>query len=129
MKSVKYEVDFDEGNPQRQTAMFSKQLIPVFLCVLPALAAPSPLILVKRNVNPVLGSYLLSFREGVDHAFGVSSITNQISSDSVITHEWNIFNGVAGNFSDADVEILRSLSVVASIEEDGYVHAQSITTQ
>jgi len=109
--------------------MFSKQLTAVFLCVLPALAAPSSLIPVKRNENPVPGSYFVLFKENVDHYFGVSSVANLISSRSVITNELEFINGVAGTFSDADVELLRALSVVASIEEEGYVHAQSTVVQ
>lgn len=109
--------------------MFSKQLIAVIICVLPALAAPSPLVLVKRNANPIFGRYVVTFKEGVDRIAGVSSLTNRISPHSTITHEWDIINGVAGNFTDDDLESLRSLRNVASIEEDGYFHTQNITTQ
>ncbi|KAF9649577.1 subtilisin-like protein, partial [Thelephora ganbajun] len=38
-------------------------------------------------------------------------------------------NGLAGVFTDADLELLRSNLNVASIEEDGYAYTQSVTTQ
>jgi len=122
-------VDFDEGNPQLQTAMFSKQLIPVVLCVLQALAASSPLVPVKKTNNPVPGQYVVTLKDGVDRVVSVSSLVSDISSDSTITHEWDIINGFAGTFTDADLEILRSLPDVVSIEEAGYVQIQAIKTQ
>ena len=109
--------------------MFSKQLIAVTLCVLLALAAPSPLIPIRRSQNPVPGRYIVTFKNGVDRAIGVSSLTNQISHHSTVTHEWDIINGFAGNFINADVEFLRTHPNVASIEEDGHVQTQAIVTQ
>jgi len=109
--------------------MFSKQLIAVILWVIPALAAPSPLVLVKRNQDPIPGRYIVTLKDGVDRAVSVSSLANKISRRSMITHEWDIINGFAGNFTDADLESLRTHPNVASIEEDGHVYTQSVTTQ
>ena len=105
--------------------MFSKQLITVILWVLPALAALSPPVLVRRNQNPVPGRYIVTLKDDVDDVVGASSFANKISRRSTITHEWDIINGFAGNFTDADLEFLRTHPNVASIEEDGYFRAQS----
>jgi len=109
--------------------MFSKQLIPVVLCVLPAFAASSSPVPVRKNKNPILGKYIVTFKDGVDHAIGVSSLTSSISSNSAITHEWAIINGLAGTFTDADLESLKSSPDIASIEEDGYVYIQAAKNQ
>ena len=122
-------MDLDVGNPTPSRHVH-KQLIPVVLSVLPALAAPSPLVSVKKNKNPIAGRYIGTFKDDTDGFFGFSFLFNRISSHSGVTHdEWDILNSYAGTFSDADVELLRSLPNVASIEEDGYVHTQAITTQ
>jgi len=109
--------------------MFSKQLIAVILCVLPALAASSSLIPVKKTKNSIPGRYIVTFKEGVDRVVGASSLTSNISSQSVVTHEWDIINAVAGNFTDDDLESLRSLRHVASIHEDGHARTQTIFIQ
>ena len=109
--------------------MFSKQLVLLVLCVLPVIAAPSPLVTVKKAKNAIAGHYIVTFRNDVIRSDGVSSIINRISSQSKVTHEWDIINGFAGAFTDADLEVLRSSPNVASIEEDAFVHTQAITTQ
>jgi len=109
--------------------MFSKQFIALVLCVLPVLAAPSPLIAVKKTKDAVVGRYIVTFKNGVVHTTGVSSVTSGISSQSTITQQWNIINGFAGAFTEADLEVLRSNPNVASIEEDGLAHAQTVVTQ
>ena len=105
--------------------MFSKRLITVILCVLPALAVLSPPVLVRRTQNPVPGRYIVTLKDDVDGVVGASTFANKISRRSAITHEWNIIKGFAGSFTDADLEFLRTHPNVASIEEDGYLHAQS----
>ncbi|KAF9649406.1 subtilisin-like protein [Thelephora ganbajun] len=57
------------------------------------------------------------------------TLPSKIGSQSNVTHQWGIINGFAGVFADADLELLRSNPNVASIEEDGYVHAQDVVTQ
>jgi len=109
--------------------MFSKQLVALVLCVLPVLAAPSPLVTVAKTKNPVPGRYIVTFKNNAAHADGVSSVTSGISSQSKVTHQWDIINGFAGTFTDADLEVVRSNPNVASIEEDAFTHTQAITTQ
>jgi len=109
--------------------MFLAQLIAIILCVLPALAASSSLVPVTKTKDPIPGHYIVTFKDDVDHAVGVSSLTNNISSRSVVTHEWDIINGCAGTFTDPDLESLRSFPYIASIEEGGYVYAHTIFTQ
>jgi len=109
--------------------MFSKQLVALALCVLPVLAAPSPLVTVKKTKDAIAGRYIVTFKKDVVHADGVSSITSGISSQSEVTQQWNIINGFAGAFTDADLEVLRSNPNVASIEQDGLAHTQAVVTQ
>jgi len=109
--------------------MFSKQLVALVLCVLPVLAAPSPLVTVAKAKNPVPGRYIVTFKNDVVHADGVSSVASGISSNSKVTQQWDIINGFAGSFTDGDLEVLRSNPNVASIEEDAFVRTQAITTQ
>ena len=109
--------------------MLSKQLLPLVFCVLPVLTAPSPFTPVKRAGNPVAGRYIVTLKNDVDRTTGVSSVTSRISSESKVTHEWDIINGFAGAFTDADLKVLRSNPNVASIEEDGIAHTQAVTTQ
>jgi len=108
--------------------MFSKQFVALFLCVLPVLAAPSPLVSVKKTENAIAGRYIVTLKDNVDHV-GVSSVSSGISSQSEVTHDWSIINGFAGTFTDADLEVMRSHPNVASIQEDGHVHIQAVTTQ
>jgi cerevisin len=109
--------------------MFSKQFVALVLCVLPTLAAPSPLVPIKKTKNPISGRYIVTFKNDVGRVAGVSSITSKVSSKCNVTHEWDIINGFAGTFADGDLELLRSNPNVASIEEDGYVHTQAVVTQ
>ncbi|KAF9649514.1 serine protease [Thelephora ganbajun] len=79
----------------------------------------SPLILVKKTKDPISGRYIVTFKNSVGRDLGISSVTSKIGSRSKVTHQWNIVNGFAGAFTDADLELLRSNPNVASIEEDG----------
>ena len=109
--------------------MFFKQLVAFVLCVLPVLAAPSPLITVQRAQNPIAGRYIVTFKSGVARSAGVSSVTSRISSQSKVTQQWDIINGFAGTFTDDDLEVLRANPNVAAIEEDGLVRTQAVSTQ
>lgn len=109
--------------------MFSKQFAALALCVLPVLAAPSPLVTVKKTKEAIAGSYIVTFKNDIVHSDGVSSITSGISPQSKITHEYSIVNGFAGIFTDADVEVLRADPNVGSIEQDGRAHTYGVTTQ
>ena len=109
--------------------MLSKQFVALVLCVLQVLAAPSPLVAVKKAKNAIAGHYIVTFKNDIAHSAGVSSVTSAISSQSKVTHEWDIINGFAGAFTDTDLEVLRSNTNVASIEEDAFVYTQATTTQ
>lgn len=109
--------------------MSFNQCVTLVLCVLPVLAAPSPLVSVKKTKNPIPGRYIVTFKNDVGRFVGVSSISRKINPQSKITHEWDIVNGFAGTFADADLEVLRSNPDVVSIEEDGYAHTQTVVTQ
>ena len=85
--------------------MFSKRFAALALCVLPVLAAPSPLVSVTETKDAVAGSYIVTFKDDVVHSDGLSSVTGGISSQSKITHKWNIINGFAGTFTDDDLEV------------------------
>ncbi|KAF9645854.1 serine protease [Thelephora ganbajun] len=89
----------------------------------------SPLISVKKTKDAIPGRYIVTFKDSVDHDIGVSSVTSKIDSQSNVTHKWDFINGLAGSFTDVDLELLRSNPHVASIEEDGYVYTQVPTSQ
>ena len=109
--------------------MFFNGLVALALCVLPVLTAPSPLVSITKTKDAVPGSYIVTFKDDVVRSTGVSSVTSRISSQSKITHQWDIINGFAGTFTDADLEVLRSNLDVESIQEDGRAHTQAVTTQ
>jgi len=109
--------------------MFAKQFVTLVLCVLPVLAAPSPLVPVAKAGEPIAGRYIVTLKNNVARSVGVSSINKKISSQSKITHEWDIINGFAGDFTDADLEVLRADSNVKAIEEEGIAHPQAVSTQ
>lgn len=109
--------------------MFSKRFATLVIFILPTLAAPSPLISIKKTENSIPGRYIVTFKGDTDGFFGIPSITSKLSPHSKVTHEWDVINGFAGNFADADLELLKGHPNVVSIEEDGYAHTQAIATQ
>lgn len=109
--------------------MFPKQFVALVLCALPVLAAPSPLVTVKKTKDAIPGRYIVTFKNDVVSTTGVSSVASSISSQSKITHQWSIINGFAGTFTDTDLEVLRSNPHVGSIEEGGRAHTKAVTTQ
>jgi len=110
-------------------SMFHKNLVILTLCVLPAFSAPSPLVKVHNAREPVAGRYIVTLKDGADHQANVDSLSRKIDGGSSITHEWDIINGFAGYFSEAEIEDLRSNPDVLSIEEDGIAHIQATVTQ
>ncbi|KAF9642531.1 hypothetical protein BDM02DRAFT_3124479 [Thelephora ganbajun] len=84
----------------------------------------SPLVSINKAKDAIPGRYIVTFKDSVGHDVGVSSVTDRIDSQSNVTHKWDFINGLAGTFTDADLELLRSHPDVASIKEDGYVHTQ-----
>ena len=109
--------------------MVSKQFTTLVLFVLSTLAAPSPLVPIRKVNHPLPGRYIVTFKNDDSNSSSVTSITCNVSPDSNVTHQWDIINGFAGAFTDDDLEILRSHPNVVSIEEDGYAHTQATVTQ
>ena len=109
--------------------MFSKQLIAAALGVLPALAGSSSLVDVTKSKNPIPGFYIVTFKDHVIRDIGLSSLASKFSNHSTVTRKWDLINGFAGNFTDTDLDLIRSDSNVVSIEQDGYVYTQAKATQ
>ncbi|KAF9648145.1 serine protease [Thelephora ganbajun] len=84
----------------------------------------SPLVSINKAKDAIPGRYIVTFKDSVGHDVGVSSVADKIDSQSNVTHKWSFINGLAGAFTEADLELLRSNPHVASIEEDGYAHTQ-----
>ena len=103
--------------------MFARNLATLSLCILPAFAAPSPPVKVRRSTDPIRGRYIVTLKEGANRQ-------NHIDSCRNVTHEWDrLVNGFAGFLNDDEVNTLSLHPEVHSIEEDGVVRAQSTTTQ
>ena len=97
---------------------------------LPALAMPSPLVKISRAANPVPGRYIVTLKEGTSRSVHVNSIqSNNQSTSTKITHEFDIINGYAGEFSADDLNELRVNPDIASIEEDSVFHTCDTKTQ
>jgi len=78
------------------------------------------LITVSKAKEPVPGRYIVTLKGDVSLATHVSSTKTKIeSTPSNITHEYDLINGYAGEFSDDDLNDLRAHPEIASIEEDG----------
>ena len=88
------------------------------------------LLTVSKAENPVPGRYIVTLKEDVSLASHVSSTQTSIASTaSNITHEFNLINGYAGDFTDADLDDLRSHPEIASIEQDSVGWFCNETTQ
>ena len=78
----------------------------------------SPLTVSKAE-NAVPGRYIITLKDDVSLASHVSSTQASIASTtSNITHEFNLLNGYAGEFTDDDLNNLRSHPEIALIEQD-----------
>ena len=107
--------------------MFSKSLVILALCVLPAFSAPSPLIQVDKAKERVAGRYIVILKDGANRKAHLDAFSRD--NKGTITHEWDIINGFAATFSALQLEDLRFNPDVVSIEEDGLVHTQATVTQ
>lgn len=95
---------------------FFTALAQLAIIAAPAFAAPSALKTVaKYNGDVKPNSYIIKLKDG---AVSTSS-TSGISSGSQITHQYTIFNGFAGTFTQDDLNTLRAHEDVEFIEEDG----------
>jgi len=80
------------------------------------------LLTVSKAEKAIPGKYIITLKEGVSLAAHVSSTQASIASTpSNITHELDIINGYAGEFSEDDLNDLRANAEIDSIEEDGTV--------
>jgi len=104
--------------------MLIKNLIILALCVFPAFSAPSPLIKVQKAREPIAGRHIVILKESASRQANIDPF-----DASSITHKWDIINGFAGSFSEAEVEALKSNPDVLSIEEDGLVYTQATVAQ
>ena len=88
------------------------------------------LLTVSKTAKPVPGRYIVTLKDDVSLASHVSSTQTTIAATaSNITHEYNLINGYAGEFTDEDLNDLRSHPEIASIEQDGYTWLFTETTQ
>ena len=77
------------------------------------------LLTVSKAKNPIPGRYIVTLKDDVSLATHVSSVQTTIASTtSNITHEYSLINGYAGEFTDDDLNDLRSHPDIASIEQD-----------
>jgi len=77
------------------------------------------LLTVSKVKKPAPGRYIVVLKDDVSLAAHVGSIQARIASTaSNITDEFNLINGYAGDFTDDDLNDLRSHTDIASIEED-----------
>lgn len=110
--------------------MFPNRFLALASLFLPALAMPSPLLMISRATNPVPGRYIVTLKEGVPRSVHVSSIQSSTqSTSSKVTHEFDIINGYAGEFSADDLNELRANPDIASIEEDSIFNTCNTKTQ
>ena len=111
--------------------MIYSKLVALALFVLPALAAPSPLLRISKTQNPIPRRYIVTLKQvqATSDTMNVETFSNTMSSASNITHWWDSMNAFAGDFSDDDLETLRADSRVDAIEEDGIVTALASLTQ
>ena len=110
--------------------MFSKQFFAFSTLLLPVLAVPSPLLTVSKVANATPNKYIITLKEGISRAAHLGSIQSEIASTpSKITHEFDIINGYAGEFSTDNLNELRAHPDIASIEEDGISHTFDTKTQ
>lgn len=107
------------------TTMFSKQFIALVSFVISTLAAPSPRTPIRRADSSIPPRHIVILEDGTNF----SDIFDKLTLDSTVTHSWDIVNGFAGNFPSDDIELLTSHPNVTSIEQDGDIYVQTVTTQ
>lgn len=100
-----------------------KQFFTLFTLLLPAFAVPSPLLTVSKVANATPDRYIITLKDGVSRPAHLSSIQRKMTStSSKVTHEFDIINGYAGEFSSDDLNELRADPDIVSVEEDGTSH-------
>ncbi|KAJ3538910.1 hypothetical protein NMY22_g4972 [Coprinellus aureogranulatus] len=71
------------------------------------------------------GRYIVLLKEDTTQADVLSGISNVNSLElgSAVTHQWDLINGFAGNFDRTTLAALQATPGVASIVEEGIIHA------
>jgi len=88
------------------------------------------ILTVSKAEKAIPGRYIVTLKDGVSLAAHVSSTQASIASTpSNITHEFDLINGYAGEFTEDDLNDLRANQEIASIEEDSIVQTCSVITQ
>ena len=88
----------------------------------------SSLLTVSKAKKPIPGRYIITLKEEESLASHVSSTKAKIASTpSNITHEFDLINSYAGEFTEDDLNDLRANPEIASIEEDGTYHTCYVT--
>lgn len=95
------------------------------LLVLPAFAAPAPLVHVQRAEEPVDGSYIVLLRDD-GPSISAAEIAKSLSTSSEVTSQWSIINGFAGKFTPEDLKVLKARPDVLSIQENGVVRTMVV---
>ncbi|KAG6896202.1 hypothetical protein C0992_009743, partial [Termitomyces sp. T32_za158] len=102
---------------------FSTSFFAIVASILPVFAAPSPLINVVKAPGETKGGHIVTFKSG-DARLSFASKAN----NSTLTYHYDIINGVAGKFTDEEIEELRADSGVEAIYEDGVVKISGLQT-
>ncbi|KAG6870972.1 hypothetical protein C0992_012020, partial [Termitomyces sp. T32_za158] len=102
---------------------FSTSFFAIVASILPALAVPSPLINVVKAPGGTKGGHIVTFKSGDARL----SFANKANNSS-LTYHYDIINGIAGKFTDEEIEELRANSGVEAIYEDGVIKISGLRT-
>jgi cerevisin len=84
------------------------------------MSSETPLITVAKVAKPLPGRYIITLKEEASLATHAGSIQSKFAATpSNITHDLEIINGYAGEFTDDDLDELRAHPEIYSIEQDG----------
>ncbi|KAF8167100.1 serine protease [Crassisporium funariophilum] len=89
-----------------------------------ALAAVTPLHAIEKFSGETTGKYIVTLKKGVSKANVLSKIKNTGS----VTHDWENFNGFAGDLDTDALNALRASPDVEFIAEDGIMHTMVTQT-
>lgn len=111
--------------------MIFPKFIALALFVLPALAAPSPLLRITKAQNAIPRRYIVTLKQAqaTSDTINVEAFSSTMSPASNITNWWESMGAFAGDFSDDDLETLRADPRVDAIEEDSIMTTLASVTQ
>ncbi|KAK7678555.1 hypothetical protein QCA50_018427 [Cerrena zonata] len=111
------------------TAVFAS----LALLASPIFGAPTtPLISVSKYAGTVnKGSFIVKLKDNVSKDTHLDWLSQHVSADTITHRDWKteVLHGFAGQFSDNVLNMLRANPDVESIEEDGIMSINAITTQ